>query len=83
MELNAPRRSATIGMLLHTPTCNLQCLWLLWKWAASTAGRTPNGFQGGQGVSGLKQLGCRELNYRLGFLACATQVLFQFSWLNL
>lgn len=38
------------------------------------AGRTPNGFAGGQGVTGLKSLGCRELNYRYAFLACATQV---------
>ena len=28
----------------------------------------------GQGISGLKMLGCRDLTYRLVFLANATQV---------
>ena len=31
------------------------------------------GFQG-QGVRGLKMLGCRDLTYRLIFLACVSQV---------
>lgn len=31
------------------------------------------GFQG-QGVRGLKMLGCRDLTYRLVFLACVAQV---------
>ncbi len=35
------------------------------------------GYQG-QGVSGLKMLGCRDLTYRLVFLASATQVIIQF-----
>ncbi len=38
----------------------------------------PGGYQG-QGISGLKMLGCRDLTYRLVFLACATQVKMQLS----
>ena len=36
------------------------------------------GFQG-QGISGLKMLGCRDLTYRLVFLASATQVIIQLT----
>ncbi len=36
------------------------------------------GYQG-QGISGLKMLGCRDLTYRLVFLASATQVIMQLS----
>ncbi len=36
------------------------------------------GFQG-QGISGLKMLGCRDLTYRLVFLASATQVMAQLT----
>ena len=36
------------------------------------------GFQG-QGISGLKMLGCRDLTYRLAFLASATQVITQLA----
>ncbi len=36
------------------------------------------GYQG-QGISGLKMLGCRDLTYRHVFLASATQVIIQLS----